>query len=372
MRLDNNQQAFLALVKAGLWEQEVRLLSLDKVDYGKVMHLSEEQSVIGLVAAGLEHVIDVKVPKEDILQFVGQTLQLELQNHKMNSFIEELIGVLRKADIYTLLVKGQGIAQCYERPFWRACGDVDFLLSRDNYRRAKDFLMPLSSSMEQENEKALHLGMYIKKWMVELHGTLRSCCLPRMDRIIDEVQNDVFYSGNVRSWMNGNTLVFLPSPDNDVFFVFTHIIKHFFCGGIGLRQICDWCRLIWTYKDKLNVKLLENRLRSAGLISEWLAFASLAVEYLGMPGEIMPLYSLEKKWQRKAHKVLAFIFRVGNFGHNRDMSYFTRMGFLKRKLTSFMRHTSDGIHHFSIFPVNTSIYWIVMLKNGVMAVCKGK
>lgn len=372
MNLSNNQQALLDLVKAGLWEQDVQLSKLGIVEFKEIYQLAEEQSVLGLVAAGFEHIDDVKVPKEVVLSFVGYALQLEQSNLAMNSFIEELIGGLRKADIYTLLVKGQGIAQCYERPLWRACGDVDLLLSRDNYRKAKAFLTPLSSSIEEENEIALHLGMSIRNWIVELHGTLRSCCLPRMDRIIDEVQDDVFYSGNVRSWMNGKTIVFLPSPDNDVFFVFTHIIKHFFRGGIGLRQICDWCRLIWTYKDKLNVKLLENRLRRAGLITEWLAFASLAVEYLGMPGEIMPLYSSEKKWKRKAVKVIDFIMRVGNFGHNRDMSYLTNKGFFKRKITSFLRHTSDGIHLFSVFPINASIYWIVMLKNGVVAVCKGK
>ena len=33
--------------------------------------------MVGLVAAGLEHVIDVKVPQVWALQFAGQTLQLE-------------------------------------------------------------------------------------------------------------------------------------------------------------------------------------------------------------------------------------------------------------------------------------------------------
>lgn len=53
--------------------------------------MAQEQSVVGLVAAGMEHVLDVKVPKEEVLQFVGQTLQLELRNTSMNSFIGELV-----------------------------------------------------------------------------------------------------------------------------------------------------------------------------------------------------------------------------------------------------------------------------------------
>ena len=55
--------------------------------------------------------------------YIGQTLQIEQRNRAINEFVARLIGELRKADVYTLLVKEQGIAQCYERPLWRACGD---------------------------------------------------------------------------------------------------------------------------------------------------------------------------------------------------------------------------------------------------------
>ena len=107
------------------------------------MNLAEEQSVVGLVAAGLEHVTDMKLPKEDVLQFVGQALQLETRNAAMNQFLAGLINNLRTAGIYTLLLKGQEVAQCYEKPLWRACGDVDLYLSDDNYEKAKAFFCPI-------------------------------------------------------------------------------------------------------------------------------------------------------------------------------------------------------------------------------------
>ena len=47
MRLDNNQQAFFALVRAGLWEKDVRLLPYGEVDYAAVMRLAQEQAVVG-------------------------------------------------------------------------------------------------------------------------------------------------------------------------------------------------------------------------------------------------------------------------------------------------------------------------------------
>ena len=125
MRKDNTINAFFALVCAGLWEKEVCLSQFGEVDYGRILELAQEQSVVGLVAAGLEHVVDVKVPKEDVLQFVGLTLQEEQRNTAMNAFIAQIVQKMRDEDIYTLLVKGQGIAQCYERPLWRTSGDID-------------------------------------------------------------------------------------------------------------------------------------------------------------------------------------------------------------------------------------------------------
>ena len=70
----------------------------------------------------MEHVVDVKVPQEWVLQFVGETLQIEQRNKDMNAFIEDLYGRMQKKDLHGILMKGQGIAQCYERPLWRTGG----------------------------------------------------------------------------------------------------------------------------------------------------------------------------------------------------------------------------------------------------------
>ena len=323
MQLSNNQLVFLELVRAGLWEKEARLLSFGEVDYNEVIRFAEMQSVDGLVTAGIEHIKDVKVPQEVILQSIGLSLQIEQRNQAMNNFIAEIVEKMRSVGIYTLLVKGQGVAQCYERPLWRPSGDVDFLLSEDNYKKARSFLLPLSSSNKKEERYSQHLGMSIDSWYVEIHGSLRTGLSGRVDKEVDAVQRDVFYGGSVRSWNNGNTQVFMPAPDNDVFFVFTHFIKHFYKEGMNLRQICDWCRLLWTFKDTLNHDVLEKRIRRAGLMSEWKAFAALAVNYLGMPVEAMPLYDVRGKrddvrWRKKAERILNHILKGEPYSKVRD------------------------------------------------------
>lgn len=294
--MNDSISAFFELVRAGLWEKEVRLSQYGSIDYNEILRLSEEQSVIGLVAAGLEHVIDVKASQVIALQFVGQTLQLEQRNTAMNTFIANVVDKMRQQGIYTLLIKGQGVAQCYERPLWRSSGDVDFFLSEENFLKAREFFRPLiANGFDPSDEDARNISAQLPPWDIELH-TNQFCGLSKkMDASIWSVQNSVIYEGQVRSWMNEKTQIFLPSANNDIIFIFTHFLKHFYKGGLGLRQICDWCRLLWTYKDSMNRELLDSRIRKMGLMSEWKAFAAFAVDYLGMPGEVMPFYSSSRK-----------------------------------------------------------------------------
>lgn len=150
MSKEKNIAAFFALLRAGLWEKEVRLAPYGEIDFQAILDLAEEQSVVGLLAAGIEHVVDGKPQKKDVLQFIGRTVQIEQQNQAMNQFIAELVEKMREEGVYTLLVKGQGVAQCYDRPLWRSCGDVDFFMSTANYMKAKEFLIPLASSVKKE------------------------------------------------------------------------------------------------------------------------------------------------------------------------------------------------------------------------------
>lgn len=356
MQLSNNQKAFLELIRAGLWEKEVSLSSCGEIDFDEIYRLAQEQAVVGLLAAGMEHVTDVRVPQILALTIVGDVLQLEQRNRAMNEFVARLIGDLRKADVYALLVKGQGIAQCYERPLWRACGDVDLLLSKENYEKAKAFLPTMAIKVEDEEKKKLHLGMTIDGWIVELHGTLFTEFSRKLNKVIAEVQTSIFNGGEVRSWDNGDTTVFMPSPNSDLLLVFSHILEHFFIEGVGLRQVCDWCRLLWTYRESLDLGLLEERLREAGIMREWKAFASLAVDTLGMPVEAMPFY--DSRFKVKGSRILKLVLEAGNFGHNKDLSYRTRYKGVRYKIVSLWRRLCDFARFTFIFPLDAPRFFM--------------
>lgn len=362
--MDNkNLQLFFELVKAGLWSDGNPDIRIDgTTDWQGGYRLATEQSVLGLVLAGLEH-SDLKPPKELLLQWIGEVQMIEQRNKKMNTFIAELIEELRKADVYTLLVKGQGVAQCYGKPLWRSPGDVDLYLSRDNYDKAKTLLLPLAQRVENEDMRRLHLGMTIDKWVVELHGTMYTKISRKMNNVSDEVHKDLFYNGNIRSWNNNGVQVFLPSADNDAIIVFNHFVNHFYGEGVGLRQICDWCRLLWTYKDSLNHKLLKQRICREGLMTEWKAFAAFAVDFLGMPVEAMPFYEDKPFIHRKAKKICKLVIETGNFGQNKDKSYRKNYTRVNSYFVTAWKRFKEFARIATIFPVNAPKFYLTYVIN---------
>ena len=99
MKTNNIIEAFFALLRAGLWEKGVHLLPFGKVDFADVMKLAEEQSVVGLVAAGIVHVTDVKHQKREVLPFIQSTVPLETKKKAMNQLIGSMVEKKQKATL---------------------------------------------------------------------------------------------------------------------------------------------------------------------------------------------------------------------------------------------------------------------------------
>lgn len=370
--MNSSQVLFFELLRAGLWEKDCNLSSYEEEALKEVHRIASEQSVVGLVAAGLEHMIGHKASRTSLLPFMAGVLQLEKKNAAMNSFIADIYSKMSKEGIQAIVLKGQGVAQYYERPLWRACGDVDFFLDDQDYQKARLFLQSCSSSSGTEVEYRKHQEMTIDGWVVELHGNLRGGFSTRVDKVLDKMQEKTFRIKLGRFWNNGEVSVPLLGLEDDVFYVFTHILQHFYKGGIGLRQVCDLCRMLWRSSNTLNVKELENLIKASGLTTEWVTFGSVAVDYLGMPSSSYPLYSQKKRWKRKARRVLGFIMMSGNFGHNRDFDYYGKYPYLIRKVISMGRRIGDIIAHARIFPLDSLRFMPRIIYNGIHSAINGE
>lgn len=357
MKSDIIPPAFFPLLQAGLWEKDISLLPFGDVDFRAIYHLANQQTVVGLLAAGLDHVADIRLPDDTIVPFAGDAIDSERRNQAMNRFLRQLFTVFRNNGVHAILLRGQGVAQCYERPLWRGIGDIDLLLGPDDYRRAAKNLATRASSVSGEDHGRLHIALTFNPWVVELHGTLSLPLFPRVNKALRHIQDDLLRKDHVRLWDNDGVPIPLPAPDDDILVVFSHILGHFFNEGVGLRQVCDWCRLLYTHRDTLDRSLLRRRLTSMRLMSEWKTFSAFAVGSLAMPPDAMPFYSPDRKWERKASRLRSLILMYGNFGHNRDMGYMATAPFLKKKAISLHWMTLTSLRQLAIFPLDSLLAW---------------
>ena len=368
---ERNIQDFFALLRAGLFpdygegNSDIRIDGT--TDWNYIYQLAQEQSVQGIVLQGLEELIakslELRVPQTLLLQWIGEVQIIEQRNKAMNAFFAELFGRLREAGIDAILVKGQGVAQCYNKPLWRVSGDVDLLLSDENYKKAKELLVPLGEVTDSEDVSKKHLALVINGFDVELHGKMPFGISCRADDVVDEVLEESLLKGRVSKWSVDETDVLLPNPDNHILIVFTHFLHHFFIEGVGLRQICDWCRLLYSYRDSLNYELLESRIKRAGLVSEWKAFGALAIEYLGFPKDSMPLLNvdLNANLKRKADRIMELVLECGNFGHNKDLSYRSRYSGLTYKIVAAWRRLKDFASLVPVFPIDAPRFYLTYI-----------
>lgn len=201
-------------------------------------------------------------------------------------------------------------------------------------------------------------------------GTVHTSLGNRINDILDSAQAALFEPGGCRSIDIGGTRVRIPSIDFDAMFIFVHLLQHFYCGGLGLRQLCDWAMVLHSHCGEIDRDLLKTRLKEMGIMSEWQAFLAFIVRYLGLPEQEAPLYS--RRSEAKADKLWKFMEKVGNFGKKRRRRDHSKDPYLIRKIESFCRNSKDFLNHATIFPLDSVKFFWMYFTTGTKVVLRGE
>lgn len=379
---DVNVRAFLALTAAGLlgssrfWKG----LQREEVDWEAVYQIAQEQKLVGLMASafdgcednGLGFEIQDVFDRQQSKAFAKKVYSIEQFNLKMNKFISLVIGKLESEGLHPVLLKGQGIAQAYRFSLRRNCGDVDLLIAAGEFEAARKILVPRAARVIGDNSKDPHVAMFLSRFILELHGSLHVFLTKRQDAMLDDMMERMFSDGDFRVWDNDGTAVNLPSVNVDAVYVFCHILQHLFREGVGLRQVCDLCRLLYFYRDEIDRDLLQSRILEMKLQTEWKAFATLMVDWLGMPVECIPMYDASKKYSRKARRIVSYMLSSGNMGKNRDVSYKKKYPYLIKKLISMRLIFGRAVRLGRIFPRSVLKVSVKGLTAGVGDLAEGR
>ena len=115
------------------------------------------------------------------------------------------------------------------------------------------------------------------------------------------------------------------------------------------------------------IGMLYARLKAMGLLSEWKAFASFAVEHLGMLEEAMPLYEKRLRHSRKATRLCKLILKTGDLGNKKDESYRLKHSRTVSNIITFIRRFGEFARIATIFPADAPKYFVTYAMDRIKA-----
>ncbi len=346
----STDKLFFNILRKGLWgKSEVdSFCPVDKRVWEEVLWLSFSQTVAGNIADGLSGCLQGDVPQKVAMKLISASVSTEHHNRQMNAKIAQLIPKFERAGVSVVVVKGQAVAQCYKNPFSRMSGDIDLIVKPEDYERAKTIIRDLSGEEGTDDSEVKHYAARVGDIEVEVHGTIHTSLSSKINDMLDEMQAEVLADGGSCIWNCNGVDVKVPSADFDALYIFLHLLQHFFCGGLGLRQLCDMAMALNAHKGEIDEQKLIKRLEQMKLVSEWKAFFAFLVNYLGLPEQEAPLY--DDKYVKQADRIWKYIRKTGNFGKNKSRRYGTNSSYLLRKAESLIRNASCFVNHIQLFP----------------------
>lgn len=364
----NIQNLFFNILKSSLWGTEFvqDTKGLSRNDVMAVLRMAKSQTVLGMVAneimqtSSLSCILN-EADKAGLKRFVMSNLATgQMLNNSLVSIVQEL----HKYEIDPVLLKGQGIAKYYPVPELRQCGDIDIYIGQEKFEKACEVIGAMSAPEDHQGDipSLKHFHTRIGSAFIEIHRFTDVYWPRKYDRVYQQISDAGMHSHLVPLDFAG-VPVMSPSVDFNVFFIFNHFWHHFIADGVGLRQLCDWVRLLHVNHGKITLDYLSDVLCKMKLMKEWQVFGYIAVNTLGLPAGEMPFY--DPKCEKTADKVLELIMLEGNFGVENRRGYNRPKGYVAGKWYSFKKRFSRNMRVLGIFPMEALRYIIKVFICGI-------
>lgn len=350
------QKQFLELLRAGLWGgcPDVTLFQ-GEVNWKAIFKISREQAVQVLVADGMEALPEHLAPKKETIYKVAIRRTTNSLAYKVQkSLINRITTLFNEEGIPSILLKGQGVAQNYQKPESRMCGDIDIYVGMDNFHKACEILRREGAEeLIHQDEHEFHIAFDLDDKTIEVH---KKSDVIRGRKLNDSLQKWItnhldakLADGTLPKWNNDGTLINIPDPTYNAFYIIHHAVRHMLGEGIGLRHVCDWMIFLHTHQDQIDTEELKAKLAEYKMATAWGQFGALATKYLGFPEEHLLVLPINQN-ESKAELLLQHIFSTGNFGQYSKEKRDSKSRYLKRKWHNFRFQMSRLFKLYRILP----------------------
>lgn len=217
--------------------------NVDVVNWDMFYSFCESQAILGIGLQCIDKLkshlgSNLRISQGLLLEWIGITEQIKAQNQLLNKRTKELTDYLSSKGKQSCILKGQGNAIMYPDPLLRTAGDIDVWLEGSK----KEISKFVHLSFPDMNVQYHHMDYPIFDDVeVEVHYYPSFCYNKwhnfRLQNFFKDRSTEQFQNMTVEGFC-------VPTVGFNLVFQLSHMMRHFFTQGIGLRHAIDFYYLL--------------------------------------------------------------------------------------------------------------------------------
>ena len=305
--------------------------SLKEADWKELYAIAQKQTLLGVLFYGIQRLPKELAPEQKLLmQWMVMSEMIRKQNIKLFQDSVKVCQNFENEGFANCILKGQGNALLYPDPYMRTPGDIDIYLSGGR----KKIMKYVDQVCPNQVMRYHHVDFPVMKTAIEVHFTPSYMFCPihnrRMQKWFEKVMGE--QCNHRVSLPDGYGEIYVPQVSFNVIYILSHLYRHVFTEGIGLRQLLDYYFvLLKWHTDLTNLTDSNKSLPQMTQINTDVDALRHELKYLGLwkfAGAVM--YVLHEVFglsedrmiapmdEKEGRFLLDEIMRGGNFGQYDD------------------------------------------------------
>ena len=232
--------------------------SLKEADWKELYAIAKKQALLGVLFHGIRRLPKELAPEQKLLmQWMVMAEQIRKQNIRLFQDSVKVCQNFENEGFANCILKGQGNALLYPDPYMRTPGDIDIYLSGGR----RKIMKYVDQVCQNQVMRYHHVDFPVMKTAIEVHFTPSYMFCPihnrRMQKWFEEVMGE--QCNHRVSLPDGYGEIHVPQVSFNVIYILSHLYRHIFTEGIGLRQlldyyyvVCDFCKVYQISSNHLS------------------------------------------------------------------------------------------------------------------------
>lgn len=305
--------------------------SLKEVDWKELYAIAQKQALLGVLFYGIQRLPKELAPEQKLLmQWMVMAEMIRKQNIRLFQDSVKVCQNFENEGFANCILKGQGNALLYPDPYMRTPGDIDIYLTGGRKR----VMQYINKVCPNQVMRYHHVDFPVMKTAIEVHFTPSYMFFPihnsRMQIWFGKVMGE--QCNHRVSLPDGYGEIHVPQVSFNVIYILSHLYRHIFTEGIGLRQLLDYYFVLVKWHTDLtnltdsnkslpqmteintDLDALRHKLKYLGLWKFAQAVMFVMKEVFGLSEDRM----IAPMDEKEGRFLLDEIMRGGNFGQYDD------------------------------------------------------